>query len=89
MPGPPKSGFKPSKEKYKCPVKGCKSEPRGDDIPKHFQNCANLTAPLWVGCPLWRRLYDKSRVFKYDLKCVFIDSICSEAFKKYFFCCLR
>ena len=38
MPGPANSGFKPSKEKYKCPVKNCNAEPRGDDITKHFQN---------------------------------------------------
>ena len=42
MPGPPKTGYKPSKEKYKCPVKNCTALPRGDDIPKHFLNNANL-----------------------------------------------
>ena len=45
MPGPTSSGFKPpSEEKYKCPVKNCKTEPKGYDISKHFQNCANLKA---------------------------------------------
>ena len=41
MPGP-SSSFYPSREKYKCPVKNCKTEPRGDDINKHFQNSADL-----------------------------------------------
>ena len=34
----------PATEKYKCPVKNCKTEPRGDDVSKHFQNSANLKA---------------------------------------------
>ena len=30
MPGPTSSGFKPpSGEKYKCPMKNCKTEPKG------------------------------------------------------------
>ena len=45
MPGPTSSGFKPpSEEKYKCPVKNCKTEPKGYDISKHFQTCAKLKA---------------------------------------------
>ena len=45
MPGPTSSGFKPpSEEKYKCPVKNCKTEPKGYDISKHFPNCAKLKA---------------------------------------------
>lgn len=42
MPGPVNTGFKPSKEKYNCPVKHCSAKPRGDDIANHFQNSANL-----------------------------------------------
>ena len=34
----------PATEKYKCPVKNCKTEPRGDDVTKHFHNSANLKA---------------------------------------------
>ena len=40
--GPMASGFQPSRDRYKCPVKGCKSEFRGDDISKHFAKYANL-----------------------------------------------
>ena len=32
----------PSRQSYKCPVKNCKSEYRGDDIAKHFRTNANL-----------------------------------------------
>ena len=38
------SGYQPSRDKYKCPVKDCSSEYRGDDIPRHFQKCADLTS---------------------------------------------
>ena len=38
----PKSTGRPSKEKYKCPVKDCNSIVRGDDIGKHFKTKANL-----------------------------------------------
>ena len=41
--GPLQTG-QPSKEKYRCPVKNCKSEFRGDDIAKHFRTHANLDA---------------------------------------------
>ena len=41
--GPLQTG-QPSKEKYSCPVKNCKSEFRGDDIAKHFRTYANLDA---------------------------------------------
>ena len=36
------SAHLPSREKYKCPVKNCNSELRGDDISKHFQKNSNL-----------------------------------------------
>ena len=42
--GPIASGYRPSRDKYQCPVKMCKSEIRGDDIPKHFQTYSNLLA---------------------------------------------
>ena len=42
--GPTASGYQPSRDKYKCPVKNCNSEIRGDDISKHFQKNANLVA---------------------------------------------
>ena len=42
--GPLPSSIQPSRQKYKCPVKDCKNEIRGDDIPKHFRKCANLMA---------------------------------------------
>ena len=42
--GPLASGFQASRQKYKCPVKDCNSEFRGDDIAKHFRKCANLLA---------------------------------------------
>ena len=38
----PKSTGRPSKEKYKCPVKDCNSQVRGTDIGKHFKTKANL-----------------------------------------------
>ena len=34
----------PSRDKYKCPVKNCNSEIRGDDIGKHFQKYSNFIA---------------------------------------------
>ena len=40
--GPTASGYQASRGKYKCPVKDCKSEFRGDDISKHFAKYANL-----------------------------------------------
>ena len=42
--GPLPSPYQPSREKYKCPVKDCDCEFRGDDISKHFQKYANLAA---------------------------------------------
>ena len=43
--GPLASAIQPSREKYKCPVKDCKSESlRGDDITKHFQKSSDLVA---------------------------------------------
>ena len=45
MPGPTsKFGNKPATEIYKCPVKNCKTQPRGDDISKHFKRKADLKA---------------------------------------------
>ena len=45
MPGPTsKFGNKPGTEIYKCPVKDCKTQPRGDDISKHFKRKADLKA---------------------------------------------
>ena len=42
--GPLASAIQPSREKYKCPVKDCKSESlRGDDITKHFQKLGTAT----------------------------------------------
>ena len=38
--GPPNQ---PSKQFYKCPVKDCNSNVRGDDIAKHFRTYANLS----------------------------------------------
>ena len=40
--GPKKSGFNPVKEYYRCPVKNCNSEFRGDEISRHFTKNANL-----------------------------------------------
>ena len=40
--GPSKSGFNPSKERYRCPVQKCNSEFRGDEISRHFTKNANL-----------------------------------------------
>ena len=40
--GPKKSGFNPVKEYYKCPVKNCNSQFRGDEISRHFTKNANL-----------------------------------------------
>ena len=40
--GPKKSGFNPAKEYYRCPVKNCNSEFRGDEISRHFTKNANL-----------------------------------------------
>ena len=34
--GPKKSGFNPVKEYYRCLVKNCNSEFKGDEISKHF-----------------------------------------------------
>ena len=42
--GPLGLGSKPSRDKYKCPVKHCNYETRGDDILKHFQKFSNLIA---------------------------------------------
>ena len=42
-PGPKPTG-RPSKEKYKCPVKDCNAQFRGDSIGNHFQKNANLLA---------------------------------------------
>jgi hypothetical protein len=39
---PAKSGFNPSKEKYRCPVQNFNSEFRGDDISRHFTKNASL-----------------------------------------------
>ena len=38
--GPLQTG-QPSIEKYRCPVKNCKSEFRGDNVAKHFRTYAN------------------------------------------------
>ena len=40
--GPKKSGFNPVKEYYRCPVKNCNSQFRGDEISRHFTKNANL-----------------------------------------------
>ena len=40
--GPKKSGFNPVKEYFRCPVKNCNSEFRGDEISRHFTKNANL-----------------------------------------------
>ena len=37
-----KSGFNPVKEYYRCPVKNCNSQFRGDEISRHFTKNANL-----------------------------------------------
>ena len=42
--GPLSSGYIPSREKCKFPVKDCKMEIRGDDIKKHFQKYSNILA---------------------------------------------
>ena len=34
----------PSKQMYKCPVKNCDSDVRGDDVTKHFRTYGNLDA---------------------------------------------
>ena len=40
--GPKKSGFNPVREYYRCPVKNCNSQFRGDEISRHFTKNANL-----------------------------------------------
>ena len=34
----------PSKQMYKCPVKNCDSDVRGDDVTKHFRTYGKLDA---------------------------------------------
>ncbi len=40
--GPSKSGFNPSKERYRCPVQKCNSKFRGDEISRHLTKNAGL-----------------------------------------------
>ena len=65
--GPQASGFQPSRDKYKCPVKCCNAEYRGDDIKGHFQKFSNLVAlPILLSASIGTRLTLQQK--KFDLK---------------------
>ena len=59
--GPKKSGFNPVKEYYRCPVKNCNSQFRGDEISRHFTKNANLDLLHAAMGSIEKRIEKKSR----------------------------